>query len=350
MSRPPTGHLADALAVREQLHRRVTLTAITGLLLLSTSPVFGHHVSDGGASVVAGLDHLGGLCLTALHLLLEPVHGLFHVVIIAGALYAAWDRVRAWRRVRGVLGPLETRTPTAGDPIWKAACAAGLEPKSVRVVDGLPTPAFTVGWLRPRVYVASELPSRLSTPQLAAVFAHEAAHVARRDPLRLSLLRLLACTLFWIPTLRRLADDLADEAEVRADDAAAREPLVLASAILLLARWPAAVPTGGPTGAVMVGFQRPDLLERRIRRLAGEDAVARTHVTRRSVFAAAVALSLVWSSGMLAAHPLSAADRAHQGGHCHHRGAWALAHLFCAGLGQGAAGECPHQDRILYAR
>ena len=41
--------------------------------------------------------------------------------------------------------------------------------------------------------------------------------IARRDPLRLSLMRFLACTLFYIPALRRLADDLTDEAEIEAD-------------------------------------------------------------------------------------------------------------------------------------
>ena len=50
--------------------------------------------------------------------------------------------------------------------------------------------------------------------------------------------RILGCTLFWIPAFRRLAADMADEAEIDADDAAAAgQPLVLASAILSLAAW-----------------------------------------------------------------------------------------------------------------
>lgn len=342
MAQPTSGHLTNALVMREQMHRRVTLVAVAGLLLLSTSPVFGHHLSGFGASALAGLDHLGALCLTALHLLLEPVHQIFHVIIIAGVLYATWDRINAWRLVRKALAPLDYRTPAEGDPFWVAASVAEIDPRTIRVVDGLPNPAFTVGWLRPRIFAARALAERLRPEELAAVLAHEAAHVARRDPLRLSLLRFFGCTLFWIPALRRLADDLADEAEVLADDAAAHDPLVLASAILAVAQWEAPAPAG--SGAV--GFLRPDLLERRIRRLAGEDAHVRTHVTRRSLLTAALALSLVWSSGMLVAHPLSAAERAHVGRHCHHRGAWAIGHLFCAGpVRSGAADECPHANR-----
>lgn len=342
-----SSYLISSLAVREQQHRRVALVAIAGLLLLSTGPVFGHHVSGIGESGLDGLDHLGALCLTALHLLLEPVHDIFHYVIIAGLLYAVWDRARAWHIVRRALAPLDTRIPSADDAFGRAAQAAGSDPGVVRVVEGLPAPAFTVGWIRPRIYVAAALAARLSPPELASVIAHEGAHAARRDPLRLSLLRFFACTLFWIPALRRLADDLADEAEVLADDAAARDPLVLASAILALAEWPRVTSPLREAGApAAVGFLRPDLLERRIRRLAGENAQVRSHVTRRSVFTAALALSLVWASGILAAHPLSAAERAHVGGHCDHRGDWAVAHLFCGGrVLVRSDGACPHEAR-----
>jgi hypothetical protein len=101
-------------------------------------------------------------------------------------------------------------------------------------------------------------------------------------------------------------------------------------------------------GSAVAGFFSADLLDRRIRRLAGEDIAVRTHVTRRSIVGAALALSLVWSSGILAAHPMSAAERAHHGGHCHHRGEMALEHLFCAGISfDPAAGECPHDDREM---
>ena len=336
-------HLAASLATREQARRRLTLMAIAGVLLMSTSPVFGHHISSVGEPFLLGLDHLGALCLTALHILLEPVHGVFHVVIVAGLTYATWDRVRAWLKVRRALSPLEMHVPVEGDPFREAARAASIDPEVVRVVEGLPNPAFTAGWVEPRIYVAAGLANHLSPRELAALLAHEGAHVARRDPLRLSLLRFFALTLFWIPALRRLAADVADEAEVMADDAAAADPLVLASAILNVAHWQHGARNLEIHASAGAGFFRPALIDRRIRRLAGEDTVVCTHVTRRSIVGAALALSLVWSSGILVAHPMSAAERAHHGGHCHHRGETALNHLFCVGLSlDRAAEDCPH--------
>ncbi len=348
MQQRMVSHLAASLATREQARRRLTLVANAGVLLLSTSPVFGHHVSSVGQPFLLGLDHLGALCLTALHILLEPVHGVFHIVIVAGLTYAIWDRVRAWLKVRRAVSPLEMHVPVAGDPFWEAARAASVDPGVLRVVEGLPNPAFTAGWLEPRIYVAATLANHLSLGELAALLAHEGAHVARRDPLRLSLLRFFACTLFWIPALRRLAADLADEAEVMADDAAAADPLVLASAILNVAHWPYDARGSDMQQFAGVGFFRPDLFDRRIRRLAGEDTVVRTHVTRRSIVGAAMALSLVWSSGILAAHPMSASERAHHGGHCQHRGEAAFKHLFCVGFSPDRAeGNCPHGSAEL---
>lgn len=300
-------HLASSLARREQSHRRAALLGIAALLVLSTSPVFGHHLTDSASALLAGRDHLWSICLVAAHLLLAPVHGLFHVLLFIGLAYAAWDRARAWRRVRYTLGALEWAQPRLGDAFDVAAQTAGLAPSDVRVVWGLPTPAFTTGWVRPKVFVAANLSTRLSSPELAAVFAHERAHVERRDPLRLSVLRFLGCVLFWLPALRRIAADLADEAEIEADDRAAhRHPLVLASALLTLAGGESVVPAGATTPG-FGGSGSPGLLERRVRRLVGGETALGTHVTRRSLGGAAAALALVWISGLVVTHPMPSA-------------------------------------------
>ncbi len=341
-------YLAAPVAAREQRHRRVVLLAAAALIFFSMSPVFGHHLSGSVSGLLAGMDHLGAICLVALRQLLAPVHELFHVLLIAGLAYAVWDRGRAWHALRRALRALAHSPPTHGDPFWRASQEVGLDMRRVRVVDGLPNPAFTAGWLRPEVFVARALAERLSVDELTAVLAHEAAHVRRRDPLRLSILRLLSHTLFWIPALRRLADDLTDEAEIAADDAAARatprvDALVVASTILKLASW-RDLDVFPADGAVATGFQRPDLLDRRIRRLAGEDTPLMTHVTRRSVGGALSALAIVWISGLAMVHPLPAADSGHaKWDHCEHHHALAIMHLFCPGFNGGAGlGPCPH--------
>ena len=338
-------HLTSSLAQREESHRRVVLLGIAALLVLSTSPVLGHHVSDGASSLLAGRDHLWSICLVAVHLLLAPVHGLFHVMLLIGLAYATWDRIRAWHRLRNALGAVEWTSPRAGDRYFDGAQSAGLATEKIRIVRGLPIPAFTVGWLRPRVYIAADLVTRLSQPEFVAVLAHEAAHVERRDPLRLSMLRFLACVLFWLPALRRLAADLADEAEIEADDRAARHhPLVLASALVALAGGERIVGAEA-TAPGFSGSGSPDLLVRRVRRLAGgSDASLCTHVTRRSLGGAAAALAIVWISGLVMAHPLPAASAAHTfADHCEHERRSAFTHLFCLHSANRASVEsCPH--------
>ena len=324
-----------------QSRRRATLVAISALLLLSTTPVFGHHLPMDTTALLAGVDHLGTLCLSALHILLAPVHWGFHLAILGGLGYASWNRYRAWTLVRRCLSPLDIRRAVRGDTFWAAARHAGVDPAVLRIVDGLPNPAFTTGLLAPRIYLSAALAGYLEPEELAAVIAHEGAHVARRDPLRLSVLRALACALFWIPALRRLSDDVTDEAEILADDrAAGSQPLVLASAILRLASWPN--PMAGST--VAVGFSGRDPLERRIRRLAGEEVPIRSHLTRRSVAGAAAALVIVWTSGVLMAHPLPAHATELQERHCDHRDSSALTHLFCLGAPfTQSSSDCPHR-------
>jgi Zn-dependent protease with chaperone function len=228
----------SSLVRREQRHRRAVMLGMAVLLVLVMSPLVGHHLPVGFDEHLAGRDHLWALCLVALHVLMAPIHGVFHLLFFAGLAYAVWDRTRAWRTQRTVLGGLRAEAPPSEGEIARAAASLDLPLSRIRVVDDLPTPAFTSGWVRPLVYVSACLPQRLSAGELRAVLAHEAAHARRRDPLRLSLLRFLACTLFWLPAVARLAEDIADEAEVRADDAAVLDqPLALASAILSLAQW-----------------------------------------------------------------------------------------------------------------
>src|SRR5690606_30185344 len=116
--------------------------------------------------------------------------------------------------------------------------------RNLRILADSPTPAFTIGWLRPIIFVAEEATGLFTPDQLAAVLEHEQAHVQRRDPLRLSILRFLSCMLYWLPVVRRLATDLADDVELLADQASTK-PVVLASAILVSAQYCSPRPIAG---------------------------------------------------------------------------------------------------------
>jgi len=337
---------------REERRRRVLLFAIIAALLLGITPVVGHHVIVAVDWLSADQQHLAMLCLVTLHQLLAPVHDMAHWLLYAGVAHAVLERGRVlWRHWRVMRSLPQTRIQH-DEPLGRAARRAGLTPERVRAVSGLPTPAFTSGWLWPRVVVAADLHERLTADELTAVLAHEAVHLRRRDPLRLFSLRALASLLFWLPVMRRLAADLEDEVEITADDHVAPHlALSLASAVLKLgAVRPSPV-------AATVGFQRADLLPRRVRRLAGEDTVASSHTSTGSLLAAACALLLTWSSGVMVLHPLNdAADHTEHGpAHCDHSAGNPLMHLFCRGwtLGLGAtASVCPHEDdhRVSVAR
>lgn len=343
-------------AVRGLSRRQVLLLVISGVTLIATLPVVGHHALGGGTGLFEGRDNIGDLCLVALHIILAPVHYGFHIALVLGVLYAVSDRGRAWARLNGGLGRLPLLRPPLKGPFQVAIAAAGLDAESVRIVEGLANPAFTAGWLKPRIYLAAELPQLLSGPELERLVAHEAAHLKRRDPLRLAVLRFFACMLFWIPALRKLAADVADEAEFEADEVAANgKPLILASAILNVALWK----KSGLERVPGVGFVRCDLVEQRVRRLSGEAQPRTSHVTSRSLIGATAMLAVVLTSGIVVAHPLQAAPTAVAGeagmhahgsgsghsGRCRYHEEPAFFHLLCGGLPFGLAGvDCPHHD------
>ncbi len=350
-ARDRTPFLKAGLSEREARHRHRLLMIIGVLMVFAASPVLVHHLSGVVGALLDGRDHLWIVCLVALHQLLEPVHNLFHVLLFLGITYALFDRVRAWRSLHRALGPIETRPVQPASLIANAAKQAGVATTNVAIVDGLPLPAFTTGFMRPRIFINAQLAEQLSEPELVAVLAHEHAHVLRRDPARLTLLRALGCLFFWIPALRRLADDVADDAEVLADDFAARDnPAALASAILALAQWRApgiARASSLQHGGSLVGFQRDALLDRRIHRLLGNESGIATHITRPALLGAVVGLALAWTSGLAVAHPMAA-----HSAHCVHQRIAAYQHLFClTGHDQTGTDDCPHDgDPTLSTR
>ncbi|MBA3852966.1 MAG: hypothetical protein C0503_01045 [Gemmatimonas sp.] len=322
---------------REERRRRALLFAIVVALLLGITPVIGHHLLGGIPWLSAERQHLAMVCLVALHELLAPVHGAAHWLLYAGVAFAVIERGRVWLKHARVMRHLPMARVSASSSLGRAAERADLPLHRVRAVRALPVPALTSGLVSPRVLVSATLAERLTEDELTAVLAHEAVHLRRRDPLRLFALRGLASLLFWLPVLRRLAADLEDEVEITADDhVAERLALPLASAILKLGG-EQTIPVAGT-----VGFQRTDLLPRRIRRLAGEDAPATSHTSTRSIAAAAAALLLTWSSGVIVLHPLDAASPGTVGrlAHCVHRETLALAHLFC----RTSTGGLAHRD------
>lgn len=98
----------------------------------------------------------------------------------------------------------------------------------VRVYDDINPTALTAGLLQPRIYVSNKTLELLAPKELAAVLAHEAHHRTRRDPLRLAIAQTLSDALFFLPPVKRLAHEHANQTEIDADNAAERAPLAKA--------------------------------------------------------------------------------------------------------------------------
>ncbi|HEY0931201.1 MAG TPA: M56 family metallopeptidase [Gemmatimonas sp.] len=355
-SETPRYWLRAGTIATEARYRRSLILALAAILLLSLAPVVGRHVLVVVDRPLSGIDHLGVLCLIALHELMAPVHALLHVLVGGGALMAIGERLQlAWKG--NILLRQLSSVPASAD-VHRQIVRAGLDPTRVRVVEGLPMPAFTTGWWRPRVYLAQSLldgANALSDEEVVAVLAHEAEHVRRRDPLRFALLRALSRTLFWIPAIGAIAEDIADEAEIHADDAASRrtDPLTLAGALVKLGAWRIAPPHTRIAGDV-VGFVRGGILDRRVRRLAGEGFAPRSRLTTRAMLGALAALCITVASGIVDIHgmPLHPTVGQPAAGHCAHEGLTSYRHLFCrwgiAGtwLPRGGA-DCPHFQASL---
>ena len=186
------------------------LSAIVATLLLGITPVLGHHVLGAVDWLSADQQHFAIFCLVALHQLLAPFHDFAHWLLYAGVAYAVVERGSVLWRHRTVMRALPQSRVLDDAPLGRAAQRAELHAERLRSVIGLPMPAFTTGWLRPRIVVAADLHLRLTAEELTAVLAHEGVHLRRRDPLRLFALRTLASMLFWLPVVRRVAADLED--------------------------------------------------------------------------------------------------------------------------------------------
>ena len=125
---------------------------------------------------------------------------------------------------------------------------------------------FTVGLLRPRIYISAGLLERLSPRDRQAVLAHEAAHIGRRDGWTGALLSGFY-TLLPLPGSRALLREWERAAERACDAEAARhvgDPCAVATALVGVARL---VTPGAVPGAAHFAAPGGEDIEGRVRAL-----------------------------------------------------------------------------------
>ncbi|MFY2842469.1 M56 family metallopeptidase [Achromobacter ruhlandii] len=200
------------------------------------------------------------------------------------------------------------------DPAWQARVADMARhlrlsrAVGLRLARTLSTPV-TAGWFKPVILVPASLVTGMPPDLLAALLAHELAHVRRHDYLFNLLQHAAEVLLFFHPSIWWLSRRLRIERERIADQIAADViggPMPLARALHALERVAAATPPAPVAPAARDG----DLLDR-IRRLARPDTLA----ARRAVAVPVLAMSCAvagfgaWSALTAGpAQPLSAQE------------------------------------------
>jgi Zn-dependent protease with chaperone function len=146
-----------------------------------------------------------------------------------------------------------------------------------------------IGFLRPRLFVASQVLGILTPEEISAALAHENGHLAARDNLKRGLLQACRDALLIIPSGRLLDKAWSEASEEAADENAARQgkgvALDLASALVKIAR---IIPQGArptmPAGVFLLGDEETKGIKSRVRRLIALAATDWRLASRRDAF------------------------------------------------------------------
>jgi Zn-dependent protease with chaperone function len=164
----------------------------------------------------------------------------------------------------------------------------GIDIEAYQIEHTFPLIAI-VGFLRPRLFVASQVLQILTPEEISAAVAHENGHLAARDNLKRGLLQACRDALLIIPSGRSLDKAWSEASEEAADENAARQgnavALDLASALVKIAR---KIPHGArptmPAGVFLLGDEETKGIKSRVRRLLALAAIECRPVYRRDLY------------------------------------------------------------------
>lgn len=226
--------------MRRAIHARLWLYAplwVPSVLLAGTllSDVVGRFFSLGDHCFVH-TGHWHHLCLSHPPPLAEQsaIHLLPLVIASSGILFLmGWMR-RAWVESKATKTLISLSHPSEMG-------------HGIRLVEDEGPLALTLGWYRNTILLSTGLLERLSGRSLAAVIAHEEAHVKRGDT-RIALFDRMMASLLPQKVAAQLMGDLTLAREQACDQMAAKEmgnPLWVAKALTDVARLGMAVPQVG---------------------------------------------------------------------------------------------------------
>jgi beta-lactamase regulating signal transducer with metallopeptidase domain len=198
--------------------------------------------------------------------------GIVLALWAAGVAFGLARWICQWNRL---LRGLDDRTPIdAGvvhEEFARLRAASGSKARvTLSSAPGIAAP-LTLGLFRAEICVPPRVATDLRREEIAALLAHELAHVERHDPAWLVLCRAIEVVFFFQPLNRACAVWLADEAEYLSDDWAvvhAGERIGMASCLTEIAGW---IVPGAEPRLVSGMAARGTRLSLRVGRLLDED-------------------------------------------------------------------------------
>ena len=203
--------------------------------------------------------------------------------LLLGALRFA---TREWRAQRSLRGRTPLRDASIVECAKDIAGNTGLADQLRLSVLSRASMPFALG--SQEIVCPSNLKQRLDHPSMRALFAHEVAHLVRRDPLWLGVCRAVRSVLWMQPLNLWVLSQLETQTELAADDWAADrlvDPLPMARLLGEMGHW--LVQGTEPAGSAAIS-SKPSQLVQRIERL-----LAARPVERRAGQAVGLATGLV---------------------------------------------------------
>jgi TonB family protein len=203
-----------------------------------------------------------------------------------------------WRRTRTIV---RNATPATLSPaiqiLWKQSQSTFyLQSTRLLVSNQISTPA-ALGLRTPTILLPATVLDNASEPEFQAIFAHESAHLQRRDFLRNLLYELIALPFAWNPAMHLLRSRISDTRELICDTLAtanAPNPVAYAQSLVSIA---SSLSRPIPATAPALGIFDGQNLENRIMTLLDHTP----RLNRRSAAAIAIVCGLILTCCCVAA-------------------------------------------------
>ena len=210
------------MSARRSFSSLLVVSGLAGMLLVLAvaSPILVGWLLEHGADSDASQNSLLS-CLFSPTFADWPSHVLSYTlfaVALIGMLLGSGSLVGQWYRTRHTIRTLYRLPRPVDDPEWTSLLSSLRLEGRVDLIEAVKPIAFCYGWFRPRICISTGVVTRLSKSETRALLLHERHHLARRDPLKTAISRVLASAFFFLPVVRALQKQYILAKEIEADD------------------------------------------------------------------------------------------------------------------------------------